>query len=378
MKYLLYLVFILLSFGQLQRVSFAGGQINIYLHEIVMGLVVLTGIRGIKEIGRTGKIIFIFLGLLLISYINNFWKFSLVENLVGFFYFARLALYFGFFIVILVQGNRKDIIRAIGIFGWLVIIFSFFQYFLYPDLRNLYYLGWDPHLYRVFGPFFDPTVAGIIFVILAFGPHSVPRNDGDFVRGKEIEMLKLVKSFALVILILLTYSRITYFVFIVGAIYYFKNIISYKKIVFAIGAFLLLILILPRPSGQGVRLERTFSIESRIVDMRQGIELWKKNPLIGVGYNRIRFFKNTSPDSHAASAFSSSVVTLLAAAGLIGLIAGIGVIVGMWKSTDKLGKTLIIVVSAASFLDNIFLNNFVLLLILSLLAGLSLPSHKSQ
>ena len=40
--------------------------------------------------------------------------------------------------------------------------------FVYPDLRNLWYLGWDPHYYRVFATLLDPNYVGILLVLTIF------------------------------------------------------------------------------------------------------------------------------------------------------------------------------------------------------------------
>lgn len=389
MAYLIYLVFILLSFGQLQRISFFDQRLNIYLHEVVMGVVLIGGfgvVRGIREIREIGKYITIFLGILLLTLINNFWKFGALENSIGFLYLARLAIYFGFFFVLLGRGNKGDkgnmgdVKNAIGFFGWLTIFFSFLQYFLYPDLRNLYYLGWDPHHYRVFGLFFDTTVAGVIYSILFFWDLPAGRQGLGEMRPSlaKASAGKRIKIVSLVLLILLTYSRITYFVFIIGMIYFFKDIISYKKIAIILVSFLALLFVLPRPGGAGVQLERIFSIESRVKDQKEGLEIWSKNPLLGVGFNRIRSLKKAPVESHSGAGFSSSLVTLLAASGILGVLGVLGVVGGLWVKVDKLGKTLIIVVSMASFFDNIFLNNFVLLLFLSFMAMVIDPFQKKS
>ncbi len=54
------------------------------------------------------------------------------------------------------------------------------QFFMYPDLRNLMYLGWDPHYYRLFSTLLDPNYMGLLLVftlLMGFGiftkKHSV-------------------------------------------------------------------------------------------------------------------------------------------------------------------------------------------------------------
>ena len=49
--------------------------------------------------------------------------------------------------------------------GSLIVLLGFIQLMFYPALRNLYYLGWDEHLYRMFSTFLDPNFAGAFFVL---------------------------------------------------------------------------------------------------------------------------------------------------------------------------------------------------------------------
>lgn len=361
MKYLIYLLFVLLSFGQLQRFSFLGQQVNIYIHEIVMAVMVMKQIGQIHRI-RVGKEIIFFLGILLLSLVNNFWQFNLQQNLIGFLYWARLTLYLAFFTVLLNWGSRgrnKGILgKGLNVFVTLTIIFSYLQYFLYPNLRNLYYLGWDPHQSRVFGFFFDTSISGAILVMMFFW----------MVGREKIRLIGLIGQIGLIGLILLTYSRITYLSFIVGVIYYLSKKTTLKKILFLIFIFSFLIFLLPRPFGEGVKLERVFTIEARAIDFKEGLKLWWKKPILGYGYNRLRYVRQADNFTHAGASFSSSFLTILATSGLIGLIGLIGFIGRIFKQGNHLIRTIILIAIVASLFDNVLLNNFVLLLLLLIVA----------
>jgi O-antigen ligase len=132
--------------------------------------------------------------------------------------------------------------------------------------------------------------------------------------------------------------------------------------------FLFLIFLLPRPFGEGVKLERIFTIKARAADYQEGIQLWWKKPILGYGYNRLRYIKKTDKCSHAGAAFSSSFLTLLVASGVIGLIGLIGLIGQIFRQTDQLARTIILVATIASLFDNVLLNNFILLLFLVIIS----------
>jgi len=390
MRYLIYLLFFLLSFGQLGRISFLDQQANIYLHELMMGFVVIGHMGQIRQIRLIGiwKWTFFFLTVLLLSLINNFWQFNLQQNLIGFLYWGRLVLYFVFFLILFNWGskgseeNKGVLKRGLDIFATLTVIFSYLQYFLYPNLRNLYYLGWDPHHYRVFGLFFDTSITGIILVMMFFW----------VAEWRNIGFIRPISLIGLIGLILLTYSRITYISFIVGLIYYFLvtprrspsrlrqgsgGPVGHLRDSVLILLFSVLIFLLPRPFGEGVKLERIFTIEARAVDFKVGLKLWLEKPILGYGYNRLRYVRKMDNLSHSATAFSSSFLTILVASGVIGLIGLIGLIGGMFKQGNQLTKTIILVVITASLFDNVLLNNFVLLLLLVFFSISSiLLSHK--
>lgn len=360
MGLIIYLIFIFLSFGQLGRISFFEQVINIYLYEMIMGigLIVLFFLSGFKrlliELYKKKAILF-FLGVLLISLINNFWNFSLKENFIGFLYWFRLFFYFIFFIALSIQKNTRIILaikRGFYFFIYLTIFFSFIQYFLYPDLRNLYYLGWDPHQYRVFGSFFDTTISGIIFMILFF----YFLNE----RKYKQSIINRLILFLLFILLILTYSRITYLSIICGLIFYFYN----RRIIFIIFFLFFSIILLPRFPGESTNLARYFTIEARINNYREGIEYWLKRPFLGWGYNRIRFLRSVDNINHAGANFSSSFLTIAVSSGVVGLFAFIKLLYIFFSSNDRLVKTITFAVGFASLLDNVFLVNFVLFLFL--------------
>lgn len=363
-----FVFFITLSFGQLGRISFAQQQINVYLYEIVMACIILINIKNITlhREHRSLAVSAVFLILVLsASLVNHVSQFTLVENAIGALYLCRLGLYVLFFFS-LIKLQRGTVQKGIAIFIILTIVFSFGQYALYPNLRNLDYLGWDPHHYRVFGTFFDTTTAGVMLVMTFIYAYA-HKNELLARFGKAIVYLILAGVF---VLILLTYSRIAYIGFISGLTYLlFHNNKRFLSIVVVV--FIVSIPLLPRPFGEGVRLERMFSIASRVRDYHEGITLSKKQPLLGVGYNRLGFVRPleaSATPSHARFAYSSSYLTILATSGIIGLFAFLYFFKSLFDSVDRTGRSVMIVPMVASFFDNVLLVNFVLVLLLCVIA----------
>ena len=125
--------------------------------------------------------------------------------------------------------------------------------------------------------------------------------------------------------------------------------------------------------GWGVQLFRTFSVDTRIQNAIEGVQLWTKNPILGVGYNRIRYEKaglgltGKYDVSHAASSYHSSFVTMLVAGGALGLLGLLGML-GMLGRISIPSFYYILFLSILSCGDNALLHPFILFLLLKLLA----------
>ncbi|MFA6016550.1 MAG: O-antigen ligase family protein [Patescibacteria group bacterium] len=353
MSILFYLTAILFSLGQLGRISFFNQQVNFYLYEVALALNLFVlffkyRFQPVKDAWKNFKPIFFFLGILLISLIVDWAKYNLFENTVGALYLYRLHLYLIYFVYLhyhvkINEDFSKVIKRGVLVIAALTIISTLIQYFLYPDLRNLIYQGWDPHLYRTFGVFFDTSIAAAIFGIF-FLTINQP----------------LIKNIYL-ILIALSFSRSIYIGLSLTLLYLFMQQKRLKKIILFILFFVALIFFIPKPSGEGVNLTRLYSITSRFIDYQQGIKLWKNKPIIGYGYNRIRYVKN-SDSVHSGATFSSSFLTILVSSGLLGLLSFIWVLWSFRKS-NKIASSLLIFLSIISLFDNVLLHPFILFLL---------------
>lgn len=353
MDIIFYITAFLFSLGQLGRISFFNQQINFYLYEVTLTLSLFILLfkyhfKPIEENWKKFLPIFIFLGILIISLLVDLAKFTQFQNLIGLLYLYRLHLYFIYFFYLQyhTQKNKKFSIvikRGVFIMAVLTIVSTLIQYFLYPDLRNLYYQGWDPHLYRTFGVFFDTSIAAAIF--------------GLFFLTINQPIIKIIY----LLIVALSFSRSIYLGLSLTLIYLFIRQKQLKKIIFFLIFFATLIFFIPKPSGEGVNLKRLYSIDSRIEDYIQGINLWKEKPLIGYGYNRIRYVKN-GDSVHSGATYSSSFLTILVSSGILGMISFIWALWSLRRS-NKLAPILLIFLSIVSLFDNVILHPFILFLL---------------
>ncbi len=358
MNIIFYLTAFLFSLGQLGRISFFNQQVNFYLYEVALTLSLFFlflkyHFQPIKEAWKKYKPLFFFLIILLVSQFIDWSKYNPFENTVASLYFFRLILYFSYFFYLQYYLKRKKNFSKVIKHGFLMIailtiVSTLIQYFLYPDLRNLLYQGWDPHLYRTFGVFFDTSIAAAIFGIL-FLTINQP-------------VIKIIY----LILIALSFSRAIYLGLSLTLIYMFVQKKQFKKILLFLLFFIVLIFIIPKPAGEGVNLKRLYSITSRAEDYRQGINLWKNKPLIGYGYNRLRYIKN-SDSIHSGATFSSSFLTILVSSGILGLFSFIWALWSLRKS-NKITPILLIFLSIISLFDNILLHPFILFLLFTSLS----------
>ena len=388
MKFLFYLSFSLLSLGQLTRISFFGQQINIYLYEILAIFILLNfllkyGLGPLSEYFKKFKFVYFLFLYLPFSFLLLFGDFKALENFISLLYYLRLVLYFLYFFYLAYHLKKQldfknVLLRSLNIFIFLTIISSLAQYFWYPELRNLLYAGWDPHLYRLFGTFLDTSVAGAVYGIILL---TLFLKGSEFIKTKWLFIGLLVIYFLFTVF---TYSRSLYLtLFLLGLLYAATKKRLREFIIFAV-IFLILLIVAPKPFGEGVNLMRTFSIESRLDDYKTAINIWQKRPFFGYGYNRIRYVKrqmNISDEvgsdiTHSGASFHSSFLVILVSGGIIGLILFIGVLYQLYNLSE-MSKYLLLFLGLLSLTDNIFLHPFILFLFLNsvTLAKLT-PSRK--
>lgn len=376
---LLTLTFLFLAVGQLGRISFLGQQINGYIYEIPVFLItayfiLVHKLKPLKTAWKEYKSVFIFFGIVFVSYIFGLSGFDQESNAIAALYIGRLLLSFLFFFYLLFhlkkeKGSARIFFYGIIIFACITALFSIVQYVWYPELRNLLYLGWDPHLYRMFGTFLDTSIAAAIyslcfFFIFFYGERFFQKT-----------YLHRVFMGIFLICILLTFSRTTYIVFFAALLFLLIRSKQYLLSAAVVLGVIGILIVVPKPQGEGVNLLRTFSIESRFADYTTAAVVWARKPFLGYGYNRLRPVKkefglideSSYEVTHAGASLHSSFLVLLVTTGIVGL----GVFVWVLYELARKGKhTLFFVlfVSVLSLADNILLQPFVLFLFLCILS----------
>ncbi len=315
---------------------------------------------------------FFIIGIL--SLLFNLPNFPISEVGEGLLYLMRLVLYSGIFFYL--KDIRKDeqsyVVTGITITGSILVVFGFIQYFYYNNLRNVYYLGWDDHMYRIFSVFLDPNFTGMLFSLFALflmGRIWSKRKDS---QKNGIYLLVCILAVTLVAVVM-TFSRSALISLGTGSII-FLSLIGRKKyflyLLLVLGG--MIVLTIPFFYIENVNLFRSASSEARIESARNAISISKDHLLTGVGFNTYRYVQVKygfrqgigAEVSHADSGTDNSYLFILATTGIGGLIVYIGFLRSLFQMSWNAYKekrsifAIVFIASLSSVLiDSLFINS---------------------
>jgi len=348
------------ALGQLGRISFLNQQINFYFYEFFLSITLFTlliryGFSPLKNILIKYKSLLLFVFILSFSFLLNFFNFSWQQNLIAFLYCLRLITYLTYFLYLYKYFYKERKASRVLNFSFYYLLISTLiigitQYFLYPNLRNLKYLGWDEHLYRMFGQFLDTAVAGAVYGLLFIAV---------FLRKNNI-FLKILFLALVLSALFLSFSRLALIAFLITGLIFLLKSKRIKYFGLVVIFFTVTLFLLPKPAGEGVNLLRTASLEARAVDYQEGFNYWIKAPFFGYGYNRIRGLKIQSEvNLHSGASFSSSFLIILVSLGVFGLALFVKILFNVGK-INLFAYYGVIFLSILSFGDNALLHPLVI------------------
>lgn len=381
-KLLFLLLLVLFPLGELGRFQLVN-DIAIHVNDIALFLIffgwIVVNKSKINQIikAKLFKPLLLFSFIALFSLLLQIYRYTQIEVIVASLYLIRwIGLVMLYFVVKEFDLEFKEKIKYIlTLLGAIVVGFGYIQYFLYPDLRNLYYAGWDEHLYRMVSVFLDPNFAGAFFVmylVFVLGLISQKRfwiSQNDKFKTFSLYVI-LISTFGAIVL---TYSRSAYLMLFVSvSIFLFMTISSrfIRTIAISLGFLSLLVLIIflsKLPQSEGTNLLRTSSTNARFLAAQQAIIIIKDNPIIGVGFNAYRYAQkkygfipnNQKKENHAGAGTDDSYLFVIATTGIVGFISYLYVL----KS--------ILMVSYLSYRKN---NNIIGLVLFCSLIGLFINS----
>lgn len=333
LKILFILVLLIFTGGEVLRFQVTN-DIAVVANDIGVGILVVTWFawhiftRKKFKLPFLAKAIFLFIGGGILSLLVNSKNFSSQELGVSFLYLLRWGMYAGVYFVVseFNESFKKKIIYIMILVGLLIVFLGYIQYFFYPNLRNLYYLGWDEHLYRMFSSFLDPNFAGAFFVLLFL--FLIDRLFLLKKRNKYTYALFTITILAL-FAVFLTYSRTALLMLFAGITTF---LVLRKKTRWVIGFFAAMVFFLFLSQNflksEGTNLLRIASSNARFDSLEKAIIIIKDNPVFGVGFNTYRyaqkrygFLEDNGFVSHAAAGTDNSFLFVLATTGVVGFIA---------------------------------------------------------
>lgn len=317
-----------LLMGQVGRFQLTP-DIAIYLQDIVVCYFVASNVFRRMSVWKKKKLSEIFLirplSLVIfvccLSLITNAWKYQQGQNLVGFLYLVRFVVYMMLYFIIRFDKKRISYwLRWLYALGVGFALLGFAQLVLYPNLRNLSYLGYDPHFNRLFSTLLDPNFAGIIFVLsVSIGTYLLKGEKKNYRFLIVLQILQLVA-------LLLTFSRSS---FAAAAAVIVTYILMTKKwkLFIILGELVVIAMLLPPLGGISTSFWRLWSIYGRVENWQEGMRLFLKSPIIGYGFDMLRAIPRattTSANSYvsnAAGGVDNSIVFILVTTGVIGIVA---------------------------------------------------------
>ena len=368
--------FLTIAFGQLFRID-VGNNVPIVGIDIAVFLLVAAWLvphHGIPQLGRYTRPATILCATFLLSLTVNSFKYTGTELFVSLLYLVRFILFvFLVFVVMGIKPGQKKhmpvILLATGVF---TVLAGYVQYVFYPSLRNLYYLGWDEHLYRMFSVFLDPNFAGAFFVLVfLLSLYFVFTHRNKWAYGT-ISLVVFVAVF-------LTYSRSALIMLGVSSIVFFY-LLGKKRLVvgFLVVALLLGALSTQLLRSEGTNMFRVTSTMSRMVSYEEAFAVFTQHPILGIGFNAYRYVVHDIHGykfpNHAGAGADNSFLFVLATTGVIGFAAYIYFLSSLFgighralRSNDVAQKTLgavtissLVGVCAASFFINALFYPFIM------------------
>ena len=272
--------------------------------------------------------ILFFIGAMLLSLLMNAWWLTMDQVSIASLYIVRWVLYgvVGGFLLAYSKNSKSTMKRAMLISGGMVVILGFVQYLFYKNLANLYYLGRDDHLYRLFSTFLDPNFAGVFLVLFFIFLLSA-------IWGRKLTLERnILLHYSLIFLtsisIFLTYSRSAYIMFLVGVVVFLILKKKYLYIGVAVVGLILAVMLFSNTAIEGLNPFRTASSNARIESLQNALGIIKDQPLFGVGFNAYRYaqirygyrVEETPFPSLSDAGTDNSFVFITATAGILGLV----------------------------------------------------------
>ena len=406
-NYLLLIAFLSILFGQILRLEIVpngSGAITsvdiataiiifVYIVKIIKNKKYLSTLIKIKP-DQSWRYIAIFLIWAFISLLLNFKNYSMREDLSALLYWLRLLLIFSSVYLLFINGVLRDQRKIILFFistVFLIILLGYIQLLVFPNFTFMAKYGWDPHVGRMLSTLFDPNF------LAAFLALALPIIFLSYIKKIKRKMWLLALFVLTWLAIYLTFSRSGW---VTAAIALLVGVWPYsRKICVLFLTIFIVVLFIPNRLSSRFQLSDSYlngntanvknnvqdisgsgdlSATARLLSIRKGLELGKRDWLIGIGYNaygpamlKSGLSSQQYINSRAGNGSDSSIINIWVTTGSIGLVLFILFLTTTlrrlylrWKrGDDVLGMSLFgftLAWIAGSFINNTLLYVFIL------------------
>jgi O-antigen ligase len=394
---IIFIIFLLaFPIAEVGRIQLSNG-VAFSLNDILLAVVILVWIGShiVKKrkftFGKLCKPIIIFSSVGLLSLLINFSNLGVNNLLVSSLYLVRWIAY-ALIYVIVNEFNPKFKNKSSYLLlfsGSIVVALGFVQFFFYPSLRNLFYLGWDEHLYRMFSTFLDPNFAGAFFVLFfLFSLNFVVKHFQKKEVAKTLALFSI--SVSALVVSYLTYSRSALIMLITAAVTYLIIQRQKKLIVVVLIGLVAIIFLLPKSfTTEGTNFLRQTSSLERLDSLQTGVNIFQQSPVFGVGFNAYRYAQHKVglnniywQITHSGAGTDNGFLFVLTTAGIVGLCAFSYLLLNIFSLAKKnFRKNMYSVVLfsglAGLIIDGLFVNSLFYVLILEWIWILSALTENS-
>lgn len=354
---IIYTLFLFIVLGELARITLPG--LNMQVLGLDIATLFVAGLWLLKrwwnqesiQLGRLTLPALCFMLVAGVSLLIGTYAFTFGEGLESAFYLVRFIGYFVVYLIVLNEDiELRNFIGTLLISSVALSVIGFVQLYIAPDFTFMAVNGWDPHIGRLLSSWFDPNFLGgffafavIVIINMLFNKNLSMKERAFCIAAGLITLIALY----------LTYSRSAYLTLFFGLA--LTGLFRSPRLL--LGTVILVVIFtlgVPRARERILDLyESTFAFTTdsydyaiddtarlRIESWQQAIEIFQQSPVIGVGYNTLRYVKYyqgmaSSPDIHSASGSDSSLLTILTTTGLGGLILYIWLLIRSFRIGKK-------------------------------------------
>lgn len=382
LNYLIIILLLIFPIGELGRFQF--NSVSITINDMVLLFVFLAWIFKIKRVpdlrGYLRKPISIFVIIGFVSLILNLYWLRLDYFFVSLLYLVRFVLYSSLYFI-LVKEDKEFIAKLKNIILIpisFVILGGYIQFFFYQSLRNLWYLGWDEHLYRLFAGFLDPNFAGAVLVMTFM--YLIYMTWQSYLKNNLKFSLLVFLSALNFVAVYLTYSRSALIMLVISLIVFLVFVGRKRFIIGFIILSVIVVVLAPKSfKTEGTNLFRMESSIQRVQSAQAALKIIQTKPIFGVGFNAYRYAMNKYgiaiddiwQTTHSGAGTDNSFLFVLATTGFIGLISYLYLLFKLFylaKLKIKENKFAIVLVSVLCGLifNSLFVNSLFFVYILEL------------